>query len=90
MPTVTLETGATVTLEQPYGHEHSLSEGDRFRADVLLSPINSRVQVLRYEAADFGAMTEALTRLADLNDYGKVWVKAPAPVSKAPFFTPAT
>ncbi len=77
MTSVILENKQTVYLDQPYGHEHLLVRPGEFRTTVLLSPINRRIQVYKYEATDFAAFTTALRELADLNDYGKIWVKAP-------------
>ena len=42
----------------------------KFKTTVLLSPINRRIQVYKYDATDFGAMTAALRDLAGLNDAG--------------------
>lgn len=75
---VRLEDGSTVALDQPYGHEHVLAQPGRFSTKILLSPINRRIQIYKYEARDFAAMAAALRSLAQANDYGKVWIKAPA------------
>lgn len=76
--TVHLDNGHTVTLDQPYGHEHRIAQPEAYEAELLLSPINERIQVYRYDARDFAALGQALHALATANGYGKVWVKAPA------------
>lgn len=58
-----------------YGHEHRIEAPGKFACKVLLSPVNERLQVLSYEAADPAALREALLELANLNDYGKVYIK---------------
>lgn len=74
--TVRLADGRSIALADPYGHECVMEEAGAFAVRAILSPINERIQVLSYEAADFGRLAEALDRLALANDYGKVWMKA--------------
>jgi len=75
---VFLEDGTEIPQADPYGHEYELKVPGKFAATILLSPINQRIQVYGYEAIDLAAMVETLRALAQKNNYGKVWVKAPA------------
>jgi putative beta-lysine N-acetyltransferase len=65
-----------VSLESPYGHETVIEQSGQFRATVILSPINERIQVLEYHAQDLEAFSRELVRVANLNGYGKIWLKA--------------
>lgn len=58
-----------------YGHEHRIEVPGKYTCKVLLSPVNERLQVLSYEAADPAALRDALLELANLNAYGKVYIK---------------
>jgi putative beta-lysine N-acetyltransferase len=73
---VILPDSTPVSLESPYGYETVLERPGHFRSTVILSPINQRIQVLDYEASDLGAFAAELLRVANLNGYGKIWLKA--------------
>lgn len=75
---VKLDTEREVTLTTPFGHQHSLAEPGAYRATVILSPINQRVQVLSFEGPEYEALAAALNEMAEINGYGKIWMKAPA------------
>ncbi|MBX3729098.1 MAG: putative beta-lysine N-acetyltransferase [Candidatus Sumerlaeia bacterium] len=75
---VILQDGSTVQLPTPYGFEHRIERPGAYEAELLLSPINERIQVLTYQARDLDALTADLLALARRNGYGKVWTKAPA------------
>jgi putative beta-lysine N-acetyltransferase len=53
-------------------------EGDGFRAEVLFSPLNQRIQVLQYEAPDTDSLVDSLDKGAREAGFGKVFLKAPA------------
>ena len=75
---VVLPDGSERELDQPYGVEAAIENPGLFRAKVILSPLNRRVQVKDYDAQDYSAMAAELRALATANGYGKVWVKARA------------
>lgn len=50
-------------------------EGEGFAAEVILSDLNRRIQVVRFEAEDHGAMVSTLEREAAELGYGKVFLK---------------
>lgn len=72
---VTLPGKGVVEGVSIYGTEHKIEEPGKYSARVLLSPVNERVQVLAYDAADAAALRDGLLALARLNDYGKVYIK---------------
>ena len=51
--------------------------GPGFGAEICLSPLNQRIQVLRYEADDRTALVAHLERVARDRGFGKVFLKAP-------------
>ncbi|MGF1572222.1 MAG: putative beta-lysine N-acetyltransferase [Sumerlaeia bacterium] len=77
-PTVVLPNGKALTLSQPYGHEVSI-QTSAYSADLILSPINKRVQLLSYNAHDVAALAKELIKIANENEFGKIWVKARKP-----------
>lgn len=52
-------------------------DGDGFRAKVYFSPLNQRIQVLKYEARNTETMVASLARGAREAGFGKVFLKAP-------------
>jgi len=75
---VILPDSSTLQLDSPYGHQVPMAQEGKFQANVVLSPINQRIQVKDHTAVDYGAFVEELARVALLNGYGKVWIKARA------------
>src|SRR5690606_29097927 len=74
--TVILPDTTPLALDSHYGHELVIEEEGAYKATVVLSPINQRIQVLAYQAPRPEAFAAELERLAKLNNYGKVWIKA--------------
>lgn len=72
---VTLPARGVVDGASIYGYEHKIEVPGSYTCRVLLSPVNERLQVLSYDAADAAALRDALLELANLNDYGKVYIK---------------
>lgn len=68
------DAGLTVASE---ANTRARIEGDGFRAEVYLSPLNQRIQVLDYEARDTERMVESLSSGARTAGFGKVFLKAP-------------
>lgn len=53
-----------------------LADEGRYRAAVMLSPLNRRIQVLDYAAEDHAALAAALRERAAEHGFGKVFIKA--------------
>src|SRR5690606_41371481 len=49
---VILPDSTRVDLDSPYGFETPLEQPGRFKATLVLSPINQRIQVLNYQVDD--------------------------------------
>ncbi len=81
--TVILPDSTRLDLEQPYGHEIQMKQAGKFEATVVLSPINQRLHVLDFSGPDHAALVAELQRLALLNGFGKVWLKALASGERA-------
>jgi putative beta-lysine N-acetyltransferase len=52
-------------------------DGDGFHANVVISPLNQRIQVLGFEARDAEALVGSLIKGARAAGFGKVFLKAP-------------
>lgn len=74
-PTIALPNGTSLTLDQPYGHETRIDH-PQYHAELILSPINKRVQVLNYEAESIPLLAQELIRIVKENQFGKIWIKA--------------
>jgi beta-lysine N6-acetyltransferase len=63
-------------LEMQQDVRSEIGDGD-FHADIVLSDLNRRIQVLHFRGPDLGSMAEALRERARRAGYGKVFLKAP-------------
>jgi putative beta-lysine N-acetyltransferase len=52
--------------------------GSGYRAEVVLSDLNQRIQVRHFDGPDLGAMVRELERAARREGYGKIFLKASA------------
>ncbi|MEQ8820272.1 MAG: putative beta-lysine N-acetyltransferase [Sumerlaeia bacterium] len=75
---VVLPDGTTDSAASVYGVTVPLERPGAFRAEMILSPINRRIQLLDYAGPDVAALLAALKQVAARNEYGKIWVKARA------------